>query len=110
MAARRFVDIPAPVASPRQTLAPDLYAIIDSILKDLKICARRLQAAFTSHQAELRVLERLYSKGNNQHRTALFWRRVADVRRCGRRVDETKLPELVDRFRLSFWGETAQQK
>ena len=34
------------------------------------------------------MLERLYYKGKNQHRTALFWQRVAEMRKFGERVDE----------------------
>lgn len=110
MAPRRFATVLPPLSSPRASLSSASHSIVDVILKDLKICTRRIQAALSSHRAELQVLEKLYYKGNNQHRTALFWRRVSDIRRCGRRVDEIQLQEVVERLRQSFWGEAAQQK
>ena len=76
---------------------------VDGIIKNLKICTRRMQTVLASHQTELRVLEKLHYKGNNQHRTALFWRRVVDIRRCGRRIAEFGAEELATKVRLSFW-------
>ena len=110
MTAPRRVDFPLPVCSPRNTLDTAKQGNIDSILKDLKACTRKLQAAFASHQVELQVLEKLYYKSSNQHRSALFWRRVKDVRRYGRRLEELKIHEQVDALRLSFWGNAAERK
>lgn len=100
----------APSCSPRSSVDAPHQPIIDSILKELKICTRRLHTALASQEIELRILERLYYKGNHQHRTALFMRRVADVRRFGRRLEELRLHAMMDTVRLSFWGEESLRK
>ena len=60
----------------------------------------------------MRVLERLYYKGVNQHRNALFWRKVKEVRRLGKRVLEVRLGGLLDDLRYSFYcvGEDEERK
>lgn len=110
MTAPRRVDLLFPACSLRNALTNAQQGNIDSVLKDLKTCARGLQAAFASHQVELQVLEKLYYKGNNQHRTALFWRRVADVRRYGKRLEDLKVHEHLESVRLSFWGEASERR
>lgn len=110
MAARRAFNISPPNISPRNSMDPSNHPAVDSVLKDLKQCARRLQAALASQHVELQVLEMLYYKGNNQHRTALFWRRVSDMRRFGRRLEGANLHALVDGVRMSFWGIDMQPK
>lgn len=110
MAARR-VALPPPVTYlPKTSLDSAAQSSVHSILKQLKSCTRRLQTALASHALELRVLERLYYKGKNQHRTALFWRNVAEMRRYGERVETTDLYGLVERMRVAFWGEAGLQK
>jgi len=46
--------------------------------------------AFTTLESALveewQILERLYYKGKNQHRSALFWRHVGEVRRILKRM------------------------
>ncbi|EKM55403.1 uncharacterized protein PHACADRAFT_208922 [Phanerochaete carnosa HHB-10118-sp] len=108
MAAPRHVPLPEPVCSPKTTLDATRQAGIDKILKDLKSCTRRLQAAFASHQVELQILEKLYYKGNNQHRSALFWRRVSDVRRFGKRLESIKIHEHLGTLRFAFWGDSSR--
>lgn len=110
MTARRFVAPPSLLCSPRSSLTASFYPEIDAVLKQLKSCARRLQAALSTHRAELQVLERLYYKGKNQHRTALFWQRVAEMRRYGDRLEGMNIYDLVERLRLSFWGDAFLQK
>ncbi|KDQ07941.1 hypothetical protein BOTBODRAFT_589275 [Botryobasidium botryosum FD-172 SS1] len=103
MAARpRFISLPLPNPSTRDSLPAEHYPTIDFVLKQLRASSRRLRAVWTSQEDELRVLERLYYKGKNQHRSALFWRRLVEVRRYGARVRETDLPGLVDTLRGSF--------
>ena len=51
------------------------------------------------------MLERLYYKGKNQPRPALFWQRVAEMRKFVERVDEMHMDDVVESLRLSFWGE-----
>lgn len=110
MAAPRHVSPPKPVCSPRNLVSATQQADIDRILKDLKSCTRRLHAAFASHQVELQILEKLYYKGNNQHRTALFWRRVSDVRRFGKRLESVRILEHLETLRLTFWGDASQHR
>ncbi|CAL1704842.1 unnamed protein product [Somion occarium] len=88
----------------KSTLDQTQQSLVDSILKDLKICSRRLQTAFHSQQVDLQVLERLYYKGNNQHRSALFWRRIEEIRRYTPRLTDQRTQTVVDELRLSFWG------
>ena len=80
---------------------------VDALLKQLKSCTKRLQAALASHRTEIQVLERLYYKGKNQHHTALFWQRVAEMRKFGGRLDEMQIDDVVESLRLSFWGEAS---
>ena len=110
MAARRVARPPPINYLPKSSLDSAAQSSINSILKQLKSCTRRLQTALASHALELRVLERLYYKGKNQHRTALFWRNVTELRRYGERVDGMDLYGLVERMRVTFWGEAALQK
>ncbi len=105
MTPRRHVPSPPLNCLPRHSLDSEHHPVIDAALKQLKACSRRLQAALDSHRTELQVLERLYYKGKNQHRTALFWQRVAELRKFGERVDEMHMDEVVENIRLSFWGE-----
>ncbi|KAF9805501.1 hypothetical protein IEO21_09014 [Rhodonia placenta] len=106
MAARRH-QVPPPLScSPRSALDSASHQDVDSILKQFRSCTRRLQIALSSHRLELQVLERLYYKGKNQHRTALFWRRVVEIRRYGDRLQKMDAFNLVENIRLSFWGDT----
>lgn len=110
MAARRVALSPPVIYLPKASLDLAAQSGINPILKQLKSCTRRLQTALAAHALELRVLERLYYKGKNQHRTALFWRNVAEMRRYGERVEGMGLYDLVERMRVAFWGEAALQK
>ncbi|KAI9464162.1 hypothetical protein HD554DRAFT_2315952 [Boletus coccyginus] len=92
------------VTVPRSTLAQAHHKDIDAVLKDLKLCSRRLKSALDSFRDELRTLERLYYKGKNQHRMALFFKRVPEMRRYGRRLSELDILERVDLLRASFVG------
>ncbi|KAI8998704.1 hypothetical protein BD414DRAFT_475826 [Trametes punicea] len=108
-APRRHVRPPSLECTPRASFDAGITSTIDAALKQLKACSRRLQAALTSHRTELQVLERLYYKGKNQHRTALFWQRVAEMRRFGERVDEMHIGDVVESLRLAFWGDPSSR-
>ena len=95
--------------TPKSALSPSDLISIDSILKDLKNCTRRLNTAFQSQQTELQVLERLFYKGKNQHRSALFWRRIEEIRRYALRLTKQDVYTLVENLRLSFWGPINEQ-
>jgi hypothetical protein len=110
MTAPRHVHLSTPVVAPRSAVSVSQQVNLDGVLKALRSCTRRLQATFASHQIELQVLEKLYYKGNNQHRTALFWRRIADVRRFGKRVASIRIQEHLETLRVSFWGDPSQHR
>lgn len=94
----------------RELLEPLKCGAIDAVLKDLKLCSRRLQAILPSYSDELRILERLYYKGKNQHRSALFWKRVVEIRRYGNRLNEKDLSRIMDTFHYSFFSRDSQNK
>lgn len=88
----------------RSDLPSRLYPQVDSVLKDLKACTRRLQSAALSQRIELQILDQLYYRGNNQHRSALFWNRIEETRRYGKRLEKLGVPDTVEAFRVAFWG------
>ncbi|KAG1756828.1 uncharacterized protein EDB91DRAFT_1241873 [Suillus paluster] len=95
--------------SPRASLENSSHSTVDGILKDLKAYARRLQAALATYQDEMQVLERLYYRSKNQHRVALFFKRVSEIRRYGWRLLEANMPEDVHLLRASFYGASVIQ-
>lgn len=95
--------------SERASLENSLHSTVDCILKDLKACSRRLQAALASYQDEMQVLERLYYRSKNQHRAALFFKRISEIRRYGWRLLEVNMTEDVHLLRASFYGATVVQ-
>ncbi|KAH9951346.1 hypothetical protein B0H21DRAFT_278183 [Amylocystis lapponica] len=109
MMAQRTAAPPQPSYSPRAAADSAARPQLDAVLKQLKSCTRRLRAALESHRTELRVLERLYYKGKNQHRTALFWRRVVEMRRYGGRLEGMNVHTLVEDLRLAFWGDPSMR-
>ncbi|KAJ6496635.1 hypothetical protein C8R47DRAFT_349028 [Mycena vitilis] len=107
--AKRFRTQPLTTRAAKNYLDSALHPHVDAALKQLKSCARSLQPVLSTFSDELQILHRLYYKGKNQHRTALFWRRVTEMRRYGDRVEELSLLSLVDSLRFSFFGEELQQ-
>jgi len=85
------------------------YVAVDSFLKKLKNHSRQLNETLSTLQADLRVLERIYYKGKNQHRSALFWRRVPELRRLGRRMIVVGVETLLAELRLSCFPQEARQ-
>lgn len=88
----------------RSNLDGDACVVIDTVLKDLKLANRRIQAVSRSFQLEIQILSRLFYRGKNQHRTAIFWRRVDEVRRYGRRLQGMDIHSEVDSVRQTFWN------
>ena len=80
-----------------------MYGKIDAFLKDLRACAQRLAPVLSTLEDEMLILDRLYYKGSNQHRSALFWRKVEEMRRFGKRVLELQLGELIQSTRYAFY-------
>lgn len=108
------MKIPSPFSSElllsRELLDQSLHVEVDLILKDLKIHSRRLQAALSIQLDETRILERLYYKGKNQHRGALFWRRFVELRRYSYRLQKADLAALMDNLRYAFFGSNVNRK
>ncbi|KAH9065215.1 hypothetical protein EDB87DRAFT_1594469 [Lactarius vividus] len=78
------------------------HSFIDAFLRSLKLHTRKLGALFAQHATELLVLERIYYINNNQHRAALFWKRVVEARRYSRRLMSCDVSSLVNGLRRSF--------
>lgn len=110
MNARRGRTSPPISFSPRASLATCSHSTVDGLLKDLKAYSRRLQAALASYQDEMHVLERLYYKSKNQHRMALFFKRVSEIRRYGWRLLEVNISDYMRLLRASFYGVTVVQR
>ncbi|KAK7014901.1 DUF4477 domain-containing protein [Favolaschia claudopus] len=101
---------PPPLSrSLKTSLNATIHSQIDTCLKQLKSCSRSLQPVLSMFSDELQILHRIYYKGNNQHRPALFWRRVTEMRKYGDRVEELSLATLVNSLRYSFFAEESQQ-
>ncbi|TFK42622.1 hypothetical protein BDQ12DRAFT_676510 [Crucibulum laeve] len=96
-------------SQPRSALPQHLHGEIDLFLKDLKIDTRRLQSVVAAHTDESQILERIYYKGKNQHRSALFWRRVAEIRRYCDSLRNVNISAVVNRLRYCFFGPEALQ-
>ncbi|KAJ7273667.1 hypothetical protein B0H12DRAFT_1007421 [Mycena haematopus] len=105
---RRSRQPPCLSRSAKKVLDATLHPQVDASLKQLKSCARSLQPVLSTFTDELQILHRIYYKGKNQHRSALFWRCVAEMRRYGDRVEELSLLSLVDSLRYSFFAEESQ--
>ena len=78
---------------------------VDIFLKDFKSRARNLNTLLELYTVELAVLERLYYKGNNQHNASLFWKRVSEMRRYGKRFQDMEIGVTVQTLRGLFYGE-----
>lgn len=89
---------------PRSSVHPSQHSVVDSQLKSLKLITRRLQSVVKIHEAELQILHRLFYKNKNQHRTALFWRNVSEIRRYSQRVVSLDLLGTLQSLRLMFHG------
>ena len=94
----------------KTSIDPSLYSHVDSALKRLKLVSRRLSAVLTIWGEESRVLDRLYYKGKNQHRTSLFWRHVEEIRRFCLRVNSLDLVGTLNRLRHSFYDSVNYDK
>ena len=94
----------------RSSSGSSFHSTVDGVLKELKTASRELQKIFASFRLELELLDRLFYKNKNQHRSALFWRRVTEMRRFSHKLDRHKPDGLVEDARRWFWGPLDQQK
>lgn len=95
---------PGHATIPRNTIENIHCASIDVSLKDLRHISRRATAFSIPFLNELQILERIYYKGKNQHRSAIYWRKVSEIRRFGMRIRELDFPGLVEDLRYTFYG------
>ncbi|KAI6039037.1 hypothetical protein EDC04DRAFT_2688724 [Pisolithus marmoratus] len=102
----RAERVPTVTCLPRSSVSIHLQKDVDVLLKELKPCARHLRATLGSYVDELRILDRLYYKNVNQHRAALFFKRVSETRRYGQRLVTLNISEHVDYLYASFFGLT----
>src|SRR5277367_4797599 len=107
---KRTAAAPSLLRSPRSSLELSKHGHIDAVLKELKVSSRRLRCVSVVLRDESNILERLYYKGKNQHRPALFWRRIVEARNNARRLRQICLFELVDNLRRAFFDESTLQK
>ncbi|PFH54392.1 hypothetical protein AMATHDRAFT_657 [Amanita thiersii Skay4041] len=91
----------------RSLVPQSSHSAIDSILKGLKLCSRRIQQALSSHSDELLLLHRIYYKSKNQHRVSLFWRRLGEVRRYSVNLEKSNIVSIIEPLRASFFGPDA---
>ncbi|KZT59783.1 hypothetical protein CALCODRAFT_515884 [Calocera cornea HHB12733] len=94
-----------PDSHERGTLPPELISLIDLELKNFRTTSRAVHALSSVLDAEFKLLDRVYYKGNSQHRSGLFWKRAAEIRRLARRVHDIRLEGLIDEFRESFFAD-----
>ena len=104
-ARRNAVPVSSLMASvARASLDSSRHAFVDVFLKSLKLHMRKLSALLAQHATELAVLERIYYINNNQHRAALFWKRVVEARRYSRRLKSCDVSLLINGLRSSFYS------
>ena len=96
--------------TPRSSLDLEIHSTVDGVLKEFKSATRELQKVFASFRLELELLDRLFYKNKNQHRSTLFWRKVTEMRRFGHKLDHHKPDGLVEDARRWFWGPLDQQR
>ena len=103
--------MPPPVRfSPRSSLDSQIHSTIDVLLKENKLASRELRKILTSFRLELELLDRLFYKNKNQHLSALFWRKVTEMRRFGHKLDRYEPGVLVEDTRRWFWGPLDPQR
>ncbi|KAH7930817.1 hypothetical protein BV22DRAFT_1027976 [Leucogyrophana mollusca] len=105
----RHIAPPELACTPRTSLDPKHYPTTDAVMKDLKTCSRRLQIVLSSYGDDLRILDRLYYKSKNQHRMALYFKRVSEIRRYAQRLTDMNVLDTVETLRAAFFGVTSSK-
>jgi len=99
-----------PQSRTRTHLDASVTTHIDKSLKSLKRCSKRLAASCELFSSEYALLERMYYKGKNQHRAAIFWKRVVEVRRYAARLNLLGFSGLLNAYQNSFFDPAAGEK
>src|SRR6266542_795241 len=89
---------------PRAFISRSQCAAVDSQLKLLKLITHRFQSALAVHETELKVLQRLFYRNNNQYRSSLFWRNVSELRRYSGRLGHLRFLDQIQSLRYTFHG------
>ena len=89
---------------PRAFIGSSQCRTIDSQLKSLKLITHRFQSSLTLHETELKILQRLIYRNSNQHRSALFWRNVAELHRYSERLGNLRFLDKIQSLRYIFHG------
>ncbi|PAV23221.1 hypothetical protein PNOK_0028900 [Pyrrhoderma noxium] len=87
----------------RSDIPQAIHGTVDVVLKSLRSYARQITPVELSLSDELRILERLYYKSVNQHRSALFFQKVEEVRRTGNRILEVNIGGMIEDLRYAFY-------
>ncbi|KLO06726.1 hypothetical protein SCHPADRAFT_837640 [Schizopora paradoxa] len=110
MPTARHVKQPKIAPTARADIDVSFYGRVDAALKDLRTCSRQIGPVLLSMEDELRILDRLYYKGKNQHRLAKFWKKVEEMRRFGKRIVEMQLSARMDDLRYAFYGDGSLER
>ncbi|EJD06009.1 uncharacterized protein FOMMEDRAFT_166306 [Fomitiporia mediterranea MF3/22] len=110
MPAARHAKRPRLSSVPRREINASTHPKIDKVLKAARLCVQQITPLETCLHDEMRILERIYYKGVNQHRMALFWKRTQEVRRVGKRVLEIQCSGLLDDLRYSFYIDEGSER
>ncbi|KAF7322940.1 hypothetical protein HMN09_00073500 [Mycena chlorophos] len=95
--------------TPKSALPLNALPPIDAALKQLKVHSRAIHTVLASFDDELLLLHRLFYRAKNQHRGALFWRRVAEMRRYAERVESLSLVNIFETLRGAFFDQSQPQ-
>jgi hypothetical protein len=90
--------------NPKNILEPHSVTAVDACLKSLRKTRRSISATLACYSTETEILKTLYYKSKNQHKNALFWRNVAQLRRFAVRIHEVGLAGVLDTTRAAFYS------
>jgi hypothetical protein len=105
-----LTGFPPSALSQKGTINPLLQGHVDLALKRLKLISRRLLMTLTAFEEESRILDRLFYKGKNQHRTSMFWRHAEEMQMLCRRIHVIDLWARVNQLRHLFYNSTNYRK
>lgn len=93
---------------PKAIVSPNIARHVDALLKSLRTVSKRLHAAGMAYHIDLTVLRKLNDNATEQHRSALFYRHIAHVKRSALRLQEYDMASIIDNFRSAFYDETVR--
>jgi hypothetical protein len=91
-------------SKPKDTLQGHSIAAVDVCLKSLRKTRRSISATLACYSTETEILKTVYYKSKNQHKNALFWRNIAELRRFAVRIEEAGLAGILDTTRAAFYS------